>query len=156
MKPHVSRWVFVELFEFTCVRNYFLNSIIVKFSIQDDNSILSINFHYNDIFIFSKVSSDIVDMAFVKKVFSCRNKNWLDSRVVLYLIFSFLRFKVVEKQWIFLKVVKTSNFQILSSWIEKYKPTLSKLDSSWDNSYCMRLVIISLDVNRQAEVSLQW
>ena len=98
MKPHVSRWVFVELFEFTCVRNYFLNSIIVKFSIQDDNSILSISFHYNDMFIFSKVSSDIVDMAFVKKVFSCRNKNWLDSRDVLYLIFSFLRFKVVEKQ----------------------------------------------------------
>ena len=39
------------------------------------------------------------------------------------------------------------DFQILSGWIEKYKPALSKLDSSWDNSYCMRLVIVLLAVN---------
>ena len=40
-----------------------------------------------------------------------------------------------------------SDFQILSGWMEKYKSVLSKLDSSWDNSYCVRLVIVSLDVN---------
>ena len=45
------------------------------------------------------------------------------------------------------KVVKILDFQILSGWIEKYKPALSKLDSSWDNSYCIRLVIVLLDVN---------
>ena len=33
-------------------------------------------------------------------------------------------------------------------WLDKkYKPVLSKSASSWDNSYCMRLVIVSLDVN---------
>ena len=32
-------WVFIELFEFTSVWNYFFNSVIVKFSISDDNSI---------------------------------------------------------------------------------------------------------------------
>ena len=36
---------------------------------------------------------------------------------------------------------------MLSVWIEKYKPAVSKLDSFWDNSYCMRLVIDSLGVN---------
>ena len=36
---------------------------------------------------------------------------------------------------------------MLSGWIEKYKPALSKSDSSWDNSYCVRLVIVSLYVN---------
>ena len=40
-----------------------------------------------------------------------------------------------------------SDFQILSGWIEKYKPALSKSASSWHNSYCVRLVIISIDVN---------
>ena len=40
-----------------------------------------------------------------------------------------------------------SDFWILSGWIEKYKPSLSKSDSSWDNSYCVRLVIVSLVVN---------
>ena len=30
-------------------------------------------------------------------------------------------------------------FSILSGWIEKYKPALSKSDFSWDNSYCVRL-----------------
>ena len=49
--------------------------------------------------------------------------------------------------WIFSKVVKISDFQILSGWIEKYKPALSKSDSSRDNSYCVRLVIVSLAVN---------
>ena len=43
--------------------------------------------------------------------------------------------------------MKISDFQILSGWIEKYKPALSKSDSSWDNSYCVRLIIISLAVN---------
>ena len=38
-------------------------------------------------------------------------------------------------------------YSILSGWIEKYKPALSKSDSSWDNSYCVRLVIVSLVVN---------
>ena len=36
---------------------------------------------------------------------------------------------------------------MLSGWIEKYKPALSKSDSSWDNSYYVRLVIVSLAVN---------
>ena len=43
--------------------------------------------------------------------------------------------------------MKISDFQILSGWIEKYKPALSKSDSSWYNSYCVRLVIVSLAVN---------
>ena len=40
-----------------------------------------------------------------------------------------------------------SDFRILSGWIEKYKPALSKSNSSCDNSCCVRLVIDSLDVN---------
>ena len=48
---------------------------------------------------------------------------------------------------IFSKVVKFLDFQILSGWIKKYKPTLSKSDSYWDNSYCVRLVIVLLAVN---------
>ena len=40
-----------------------------------------------------------------------------------------------------------SDFQILFSWTVKYKPALSKTDSSWDNSYCMRLVIVPLAGN---------
>ena len=43
--------------------------------------------------------------------------------------------------------MKISDFRILSGWIEKYKPALSKSDSSWNNSYCVRLVIDSLAVN---------
>ena len=43
--------------------------------------------------------------------------------------------------------MKISDFRILSGWIEKYKPALSKSNSSWDNSYCVRLVIVSLAVN---------
>ena len=42
------------------------------------------------------------------------------------LTFSLLRFKVVNKR----KVVKILDFRILSGWIEKYKPALSKSDSS--------------------------
>ena len=42
--------------------------------------------------------------------------------------------------------MKISDFRILSGWIEKYKPALSKSVSSWDNSYSVRLVIVSLDV----------
>ena len=56
-------------------------------------------------------------------------------------------FQLIKERWIFLKAVKILNFQILSGWIEKYKPGLSKLDSSWDNSYWARLVIFSLAVN---------
>ena len=56
-------------------------------------------------------------------------------------------FQLIKERWIFLKVVKILNFQILSGWIEKYKPGLSKSDSSWDNSYWARLVIFSLAVN---------
>ena len=65
-----------------------------------------------------------------------------------YLTLGFLGFKVVKK-WtmIFSKVVKISDFWILSGWIEKYKPALSKSDFSWDNSYCVRLVIDSSAVN---------
>ena len=43
--------------------------------------------------------------------------------------------------------MKISDFRILSAWIEKYKPDLSKSNSSWINSYFVRLVIVSLDVN---------
>ena len=34
----------------------------------------------------------------------------------------------------------------MSDWIEKYKPALSKSDSSWDNPYCVRSVIAFLAV----------
>ena len=43
--------------------------------------------------------------------------------------------------------MKISNFRILSGWIEKYKPALSKSDISWGNSYCVRSVIALLAVN---------
>ena len=52
-----------------------------------------------------------------------------------------------NEQWIISKVVKISDFRILSGWIEKYKPALSESDSSWDNLYCVRLVIVLLAVN---------
>ena len=42
--------------------------------------------------------------------------------------------------------MKILDFRILSGWIEKYKPALSKSDYSWDNSYCVKLVIFSLAV----------
>ena len=65
-----------------------------------------------------------------------------------YLTFGFIGFKIVNKErWIFSKVVKISDFRILCGWIGKYKPALSKSDSSCDNSYCVRLVIVSLAVN---------
>ena len=65
-----------------------------------------------------------------------------------YLTFGFLRFKTVNKGTKNLfKGSEISDFQILSGWIEKYKPALSKSDSSWDNSYCLRLVIVSLALN---------
>ena len=64
------------------------------------------------------------------------------------LAFGFLDLKLLRNErWIFSKVVKILDFRILSGWIEKYKPALSKSDSSWDNSYCVRLVIVSLAVN---------
>ena len=43
--------------------------------------------------------------------------------------------------------MKISDFWILSGWIEKYKPALSKSDSFWDNSYSVRLGIVLLAVN---------
>ena len=43
--------------------------------------------------------------------------------------------------------MKISDFRILSGWIGKYKPALSKSDSSWLNSYSVRLVIVLLAVN---------
>ena len=43
--------------------------------------------------------------------------------------------------------MKISDFRISSGWIEKYKPALSKPDSSWDHSYYVRLVIVTLAVN---------
>ena len=45
--------------------------------------------------------------------------------------------------------MKTSDFRVLSGWIEKHKPAflLGKSDSFWDNSYCVRLLIVSLAVN---------
>ena len=63
------------------------------------------------------------------------------------LTFGLLGFKVVKKRTMNLfKVVKFSDFRILSGWIEEYKTALSKSDSSWNNS-CVRLVIVSLAVN---------
>ena len=47
----------------------------------------------------------------------------------------------------FSKVVKISDFRILSGWFGKYKPALCKSDSSWDNSYCVILVIVYLALN---------
>ena len=65
-----------------------------------------------------------------------------------YLTFGFLGFKVVKKREMnFFKGSEDFRFSNLSGWIEKYKPALSKSDSSWDNSYCARLVIFSLAVN---------
>ena len=43
--------------------------------------------------------------------------------------------------------MKISDFWILSGWIEKYEPALSKSDSYWENSYCVRLVIVLLAIN---------
>ena len=45
------------------------------------------------------------------------------------------------------KGIKNFGFRILSGWSEKYKSALSKLDSSGDSSYYMKLVIVSLAVN---------
>ena len=65
-----------------------------------------------------------------------------------YLTFGFLGFKIVKKWTMNLfKGMKISDFRILSGWIKKYKPVLSRSDSSWDNSYCVRLVIVLLAVN---------
>ena len=65
------------------------------------------------------------------------------QEMCFYLIFCFFGFKVADK----LKVVKISDFLTLSSSVEKYKPALSKSDSSWDNLFCMKLVIVCLDLN---------
>ena len=66
---------------------------------------------------------------------------------LLWLLVSLDLRLLINKQWIFSKVVKISDFWILSGWIEKYKPALSKSDSSWINSCFVRLVIVSLAVN---------
>ena len=65
-----------------------------------------------------------------------------------YLTFGFLGFKVVKKQTTNLfKGSEDFGFSNFIFWIEKYKPALSKLDSSWDNSYCMKLAVVSLALN---------
>ena len=70
------------------------------------------------------------------------------QEMCFYLIFSFLVFKVVDKGTMNLfKGSEDSGFRILSGYIEKYKPALSELDSSWDNSYCLRLLIVLLDAD---------
>ena len=43
--------------------------------------------------------------------------------------------------------MKISDFRILSGWIVKYKPALSKLGSSLVNSYFVRLGKVSLVLN---------
>ena len=64
-------------------------------------------------------------------------------RFCLTLVSSDLRL-LRNERLIFSKVARISGFRILSGWIEKYKPALSKSDSSWDNSYFVRSVIVSL------------
>ena len=65
-----------------------------------------------------------------------------------YLSFGFLGFKIVNKGTMELfKGGEDFGFSNLTGWIEKYKPALSKSDSSWDNSYCVSLVTVSLAVN---------
>ena len=60
-----------------------------------------------------------------------------------YLIFSFLEFKVVDKRTMNLfEGSEISDFRILFGWIEKYIPALNTSDSSWDNSFYVRLVIV--------------
>ena len=44
-------------------------------------------------------------------------------------------------------VVEISDFPTLFGWIENQKSALIKSDSSWDNSCCVRLVIVSISVN---------
>ena len=65
-----------------------------------------------------------------------------------YLTFYFLQFKVVKKRS--MNIFQDSEdfgFSNLSGWIEKYKLALNKSVSSWDLSYCVRLVIVWLAVN---------
>ena len=65
-----------------------------------------------------------------------------------YMTFGFLGFKVVKKWMVnIFKGSEDFDLPILSGWIKKYKPALSKSNSFWYNSYCMRLVIVSLAVN---------
>ena len=54
---------------------------------------------------------------------------------------------LINKRLFFSKIVKISKFWLLSVWIEKYKLPLIKLDTLCDNSYCVRLLIVSLAVN---------
>ena len=51
--------------------------------------------------------------------------------------------------------MKISDFRILSGWIEKYKPALSKSDFSWDNSYLLKAGLyfsIQPDKIRKSEI----
>ena len=85
----------------------------------------------------------------MEKVCSCRNKQdkrWRVSRFERLSVSSGLRL-LIKEQRIFSKVVKISDFRILSGWIEQYKPALSKLAFSWDNLYCLRVVVVSLAAN---------
>ena len=45
-----------------------------------------------------------------------------------------------NERWIFSKIAKISDFRILLGWNEKS-------DSSWNNSYCVRSVVVLLAVN---------
>ena len=66
-----------------------------------------------------------------------------------YLVFSFLGFKIVDKGTMNLSE-RSDDFGFLNFiWLDcgVYKPALSKSDFPWDNSYCLRLVIVSLDLN---------
>ena len=54
---------------------------------------------------------------------------------------------LINKRLFFSKIVKISKFWLLSVWTEKYKLPLIKLDTLCDNSYCVRLLIVSLAVN---------
>ena len=62
-----------------------------------------------------------------------------------YLIFNFLRFGVVNKRT--MNLLKDSEDFGFSGGIEKYKHALNNSSSSWDNSYCVRLVLVLLDMN---------
>ena len=136
--------VFIEFLEFRCIWNYFMNSVIVKFSVLDDNSISFIGFHLNNIiYFFYSFVRQIVDVvtwrSFVVAEITI-GKIW-EMHFIWFLVFSDFRL-LIKEQWLFSKVVKISDFRILSGWIEKYKSA-----SSWDNPCCMSLVILLLVVN---------
>ena len=79
----------------------------------------------------------------VVKIRISKNERCAFIGLLVFLKLGLLR----NEQWIFSKIVKISDFRILSGWIKKDKTVLSKLDSSWDNSYRVIIVIVSLSVN---------